>query len=440
KRGLDEKTIRKFRLGYASRTISAKDLMLRKGVPAAELVKAGSPEKFFERVIFPIFDVMGHVIGFTGRTLGDSQPKYLNSPETPLFNKSRILYGLNFAKGAIKDSDAVVLVEGQFDVISLHHHGIENAVASSGTAITEQQLQILSKYTPNFLLAFDGDTAGINTTKKVIELLLAADLNARVINFGKFKDADELLLNDPPAWVIQQKAAKEAIDWLIDQAIAESGDIKQIEGKKKVLKAVLSIVKLIDDPTRLDHAAQRLASKLGLSLDSIYSSITRAKSPRQSGDSATNRPGKASLTNEEQLLAIFLSKPQLIKDFIDKLKNIVWLSVDARSIADVLENCYTNKALVTNQNQFLSQVKNQTNSQIAQKVDAWMFWLSDQWNNLTDPTAIELLEEKFRLLSNKSHENQKTQLAQSIKTAQEAGDVKEIKKLMNKLNELTKEA
>ncbi|MEX2012697.1 MAG: DNA primase [Patescibacteria group bacterium] len=448
KRGLDEKTIRKFRLGYASRKISAKDLMLKKGVPAAELAKAGSPEKFFERVIFPIFDVMGHVIGFTGRTLGDSQPKYLNSPETPLFNKSRILYGLNFAKGAIKDSDAVVLVEGQFDVIALHHHGIENAVASSGTAITEQQLQILSKYTPNFLLAFDGDTAGINTTKKVIELLLAADLNARVINFGKFKDADELLMNDSEGftssaverWVIQQKAAKEAIDWLIDQAIAEAGDIKQIEGKKKVLKAVLSIVKLIDDPTRLDHAAQRLASKLGLSLDSIYSSIARAKSPKQSGDSAGNRPGKASLTNEEQLLAIFLSKPQLIKDFIGKLKNIVWLSVDARSIADVLENCYTNKALVTNQNQFLSQVKNQTNSQIAQKVDAWMFWLSDQWNNLTDPTAIELLEEKFRLLSNKSHENQKTQLAQSIKTAQEAGDVKEIKKLMNKLNELTKEA
>ncbi|MEX1051811.1 MAG: toprim domain-containing protein, partial [Patescibacteria group bacterium] len=425
--------------GYASRKISAKDLMLKKGVPAAELAKAGSPEKFFERVIFPIFDVMGHVIGFTGRTLGDSQPKYLNSPETPLFNKSRILYGLNSAKGAIKDNDVVVLVEGQFDVISLHHHGIENAVASSGTAITEQQLQILSKYTPNFLLAFDGDTAGINTTKKVIELLLAADLNARVINFGKFKDADELLLNDPPAWVIQQKAAKEAIDWLIDQAIAEVKDVKQIEDKKAVLKQVLPTVKLITDPARLDHAAQRLASRLGLSVDSVYASIAKAKA---SGAAAGSPPPSVSvgLTNEEQLLALLLGRPPVISQLADKLKDVSWRSADAQSIAAQLVKWYTDKALVTNQPQFLSQVKNQLGSPLAQKIDSWMFWLSTQWESLTDKIAADLSREKIEMLSTKKRDQDREELAMAIRQAQEAGDISEIKKLMGQLNQLTKEA
>lgn len=437
KRGLDDKTIKDFRLGFAARNISVKDLMLKKGVPSADLEKAGSPDKFFERIIFPIFDVMGHVIGFTGRTLGDAQPKYLNSPETPLFNKSRILYGLNFAKAAIKERDAVILVEGQFDVVTLHHHGIANAVASSGTAITEGQLQILSKYTQNFLLAFDNDSAGINTTKKVIEMLLAADLNARVVDFGKFKDADELLVADPARWAVQEKAAKEAIDWLIDQAIVEIVDLKQIEDKKKVLKAVLPSLKLLNDPARLDYAAQRLSTRLGLSVDSVYASIAKVKSG--SGVLSPPAAAPAALTNEEQILTILLNRPGLIANVAKALDQVSWRSTDAETIARELQKCYTDKALVSNQTQFLSQVKNRLDSQIAQKIDSWMFWLSRQWEDLTDATAGELIDEKLALLSTRARENQKTDLAQAIKAAQETGDIAGVKKLMDELNKLTKE-
>ncbi len=438
KRGLDDKTIEQFRLGFASRRISVKDLMLKKGVSAAEIEKAGSPDKFFDRIIFPIFDVMGHIIGFTGRTLGDAQPKYLNSPETPLFNKSRVLYGLNFAKAGIKEKDAVVLVEGQFDVISLHHHGIAAAVASSGTAITESQIQILSKYTANFFLAFDSDTAGINTTKKVIEILLRADLNGRVISFGNHKDADELLVNDPAGWGVALEQAEEAVDWLIGQAIREVKDIKQIEDKKAVLKQVLPTVKLIDDPARLDHAAQRLATKLGLSVDSIYASIAKAKS---SGSvSSSSSPSVSSgLTSEEQLLAILLGRPAIIAEVAGRLKEVSWRSNDAQSIAAQLLKWYTDKALVTNQNQFLSQVKNQLDSQLAQKMDSWMFWLSSQWEALTDPIAAELAQEKLQMLSTKKRDTQREQLAVAIGQAQEKGDINEVKKLMEQLNELTKE-
>ncbi len=437
KRGLDDKTIKDFRLGFAARNISVKDLMLKKGVPAADLEKAGSPDKFFERIIFPIFDVMGHVIGFTGRTLGDAQPKYLNSPETPLFNKSRILYGLNFAKAAIKEKDSVILVEGQFDVVTLHRYGVTNAVASSGTAITEGQLQILSKYTQNFLLAFDNDSAGINTTKKVIEMLLAADLNARVVDFGMHKDADELLANDPTGWAIQEKAAKEAVDWLIDQAISEAGDIKQIENKKTILKAVLPSLRLLVDPTRLDYAVQRLSTRLGLSVDSVYAAVAKSKSGP--GSSSSPVAVSAALTNEEQILAILLNRPKLITKVAKTLADVSWKSVDAETIARELQKCYTDKALVSNQTQFLSKVKNPLDSQAAEKIDSWMFWLSRQWENLTDETATELIDEKLALLSTRARENQKTDLAQAIRAAQETGDIAGVKKLMDELNQLTKE-
>ena len=438
KRGLKKDIVKKFRLGFASKKYSLRQMLLKKGVPAGELAKAGSPEKFFERVIFPIFDVMGQVIGFTGRTLGDSQPKYLNSPETPLFNKSRVLYGLNLSKGAIKESDNVVIVEGQFDVIALHNNGVENVVASSGTAITEQQLGILSKYTQNFFLAFDSDLAGVNATKKVIEMLLIADLNCRVISFGNYKDADELLEKEPKGWGKYRKDAKEAIDWLIDQAITEAGEIKEIEGKKKVLKSVLSTIKLIEDPARLDHAAQRLSTRLNLSQESIYLSIKKAKNISKPQDSRRSK-GLIALTNEEQLLTFLIGRPELLAKNIKKLEQISWKSIEAASIAGELQKCYTDKALVANHTQFLSKVKNQLDSQIAQKIDSWMFWFSNQWGSSAIQTVEDLIEEKFKLLTTKKRESEKTELARSIRLAQESGDMAAVKKLMTKLNTLTKE-
>jgi DNA primase len=156
-RGLKRETIENFRIGLAPRQNPAVQLAAKRGILPPELQRAGSPERFFDRIIFPIFDILGNVIAFTGRSLGEAQPKYLNTPETALFTKGRTIYALNFAKAAIKEKDYVVLVEGQMDVVALHQAGVAQTVASSGTAITETQLQILSRYTPNVVIAFDGD-------------------------------------------------------------------------------------------------------------------------------------------------------------------------------------------------------------------------------------------------------------------------------------------
>lgn len=438
KRGLTDETIKKYRVGFAPRNFFLKQLVLKKGVNPADLAKAGSPDKFFNRIIFPIFDVLGNIVGFTGRILGEGEPKYLNTPETPLYNKSRILYGLNFAKKAISQKNYIVLVEGQMDVIALHQAGVEQAVASSGTAFTETQLQILSKYTNNFLLAFDNDSAGRIATKKVVELLLKNDLNGKVIDFGKYKDAGELFEQEPKKWGDLVKNAVEELEWCLRLEMAAVGDVQFIENKKVVVKAMLPLLKLVSDPTRLDHYLQKMTVELGVRADSLYASLSKISAPAES----LTQPSKKDLprlTNEEQLLAILMAQPSQIKEIISRLKEVVWQSVDAQTVAKVLMDCYTDQALVKNQVQFYSRIKNTLGSPLAEKIDSWQFWLSQTWPEFSVEFSRELAIEKLGQLSTLGFERSKEKLASEIRQAQVKGDIKAVKELMKKLTIMSKE-
>lgn len=439
-RQISADSLKKFGVGFASKRISLQKLMASKGVAAADLQRAGSPEKFFDRIIFPIYDVLGNVIAFTGRSLGDTQPKYLNSPETQLFSKSRVLYGLNLAKGGIKKEDRVILVEGQLDVIALHQSGVTEAVASSGTAVTEQQLQILSKYTQNFVLGFDGDAAGVSTTEKVVQLLLKNDLSGRVLSFGSYKDAGELFEKAPTAWGDTLKNATEMVDWLINQKVRAVGSLQFIENKKKLTSMILPTLQLVADATRLDYYVQRLASLLQVSSESLYTTLKKTSQPR-TADTGASRPAEKppTLTNEEQLLALLLSNPSGIKRHLKKIEDIVWQSMDAELIASSIKKWYTDETLVKNPSRFSSQVKTDLDSRISEKIDSWQFWLSSQWEQLSPALTEELLQEKFSQLSTKQYDQQKSALASAIKRAQQAGELAEVKRLMNELNELSKQ-
>lgn len=434
KRGISVETIKQFGIGYAPKNFALKDLLLKHGFATSDLAKAGSPERFFDRIMFPIFDVLGNPVGFTGRILGEGEPKYLNSPETPIYNKSRVLYGLNWAKGAIKEKNYVVLVEGQMDVVALNQAGVLNAVASSGTAITETQLQILSKYTPNFLLAFDNDSAGVAMTKKVIELLLRLDLNSKVVQFGQFKDAGELFEKDPKAWAPAVKAATEGVEWWIAGEITAGGQMDFIENKKKVIKAMLPLLSLITDPTRLDHYAQRLALAVGVKTESIYESIKVPATTQTITGTARILPA---LTNEEQFLALAIAKPGLLALRTKEFDEIVWRSAESVTVVETLKKLYTDPTLVKSPTQFLSKVKNNLGPDLEGKIDLWQFWLSSEWPDLPDSTAEQLIDEKLGRLATKQYELKKEKLARDIKHAQEAGNISEVKKLMDELNKLT---
>ncbi len=436
KRGIKSEVVKQFAIGYAPKNFDLKSLLLKHGFTAHDLASAGSPERFFDRIMFPIFDVLSNPVGFTGRTLGDNEPKYLNSPETSIFNKSRCLYGLNLAKAAIKAKNSVILVEGQMDVVALHQAGETDAVASSGTAITETQLITLSKYTPNFLLAFDNDPAGLATTKKVIKMLLKLDLNSRVIEFGQYKDAGELFEKEAKSWLEAVKTAKEGVEWWLNGEIATAGVLDFIENKKTVIKTMLPILGLVTDPTRLDHYAQRLALAVGVKTESVYASLRRAS--KSIASSQKLEASSPLLTNEEQFLALAIAKPNLMTARKVEFGEIVWQSVETTTIAETLKKLYTDPTLVKSPTQLLSKVKNNLGSDLAGKIDSWQFWLSNEWPELTDKTADQLIDEKLGRLTTKNYELKKENMAREIKRAQEAGNIKSVQELMKKLSELTR--
>ncbi|MCK9578040.1 DNA primase [bacterium] len=256
KRGLAEETIKQWRLGFAlSNWNKLSDFLLSKGYTKKELVLAGisiekDGNKFFDRfrsrIMFPICDINGNVAGFTGRIFGNEgieNAKYLNTPNTLLYDKSRIIFGLDKAKLAIKEDDFCVLVEGNMDCIASHQAGIKNCVAVSGTALTEFHLNILKRYTNKLVFSFDMDDAGSNATKRGIKMAQDLDFDIKVIPmFGEKDPADIVLYEGADKWrelILQSKP----INQFYFESAIKNKDLSKIENKKKVAKDFLPIIK-----------------------------------------------------------------------------------------------------------------------------------------------------------------------------------------------------
>ena len=228
-RGLSEETMRKFGLGYSDRAGGGLYRYLKaKGYPDDRLRESGlfnvderhgMYDKFWNRVIFPIMDVNNRVIGFGGRVMGDAKPKYLNSPETKIFDKSRNLYGLNIARTTRKKY--LILCEGYMDVISMHQAGFTNAVASLGTALTSGHASLLKRYTQEVLLLYDSDEAGIRAALRGIPILREAGVNSRVVSLKPYKDPDEFIRNMGPE-AFEQRLEEARDSFLFRVEVAEN--------------------------------------------------------------------------------------------------------------------------------------------------------------------------------------------------------------------------
>ena len=245
-RGLSDDTIKRFGLGYAGSYSDALYRYLKKQGTSDQLLKEsglmqvnekqGMYDKFWNRVMFPIMDVNHKVIGFGGRVMGDGKPKYLNSPETIIFDKSRNLYGLNFARTSKKRY--LLVCEGYMDVISMHQAGFTNAVASLGTALTSQHASLLKRYTDEVILTYDSDEAGIRAALRAIPLLKTAGISTRVLHMEPYKDPDEFIK------ALGTEAFQERIDqaensFLFELSIMErSYDMKDPDSKTKFFQAV----------------------------------------------------------------------------------------------------------------------------------------------------------------------------------------------------------
>ena len=322
KRSLKRTTIVDFRIGYAPKTKnSLVEVLKKRGYSLEEMKEAGLVNRFdgdlFKgRMMIPFLDAnSGEVIGFTGRIIEAGEPKYLNTPETLLFNKGRFIFGLAQAKEAIRKSNFVVIVEGNMDVISSHQAGVKEAVATSGTAMTENHLKILSRLTPDIRLAYDGDEAGVKAAERAIMLAGKIGISLSVISgYGEAKDPDELIKIDPKLW---QKCVEErtpAVDWILKKYETKL-NLMTGPGKKEYSDLAMKIIGYIEDPVEKKHYEQVVARKLDVTVEDLRAKKVSAETvrmkpiARREGQDEKNEGSEAFATRkklEDSLQAILV--------------------------------------------------------------------------------------------------------------------------------------
>ena len=354
-RGLDDKIIKKFGLGYSLKSWdSLKNYLLSRGYTNEELSECGlitykkennkSYDKFRNRVMFPIFDYRGNVIGFGGRVLDDSEPKYLNSPDTLIFNKRFNLYGLNFSRKEIIDK-TIILVEGYMDLISLYQYGIKNVVATLGTALTDQQGMLIKRYADSAIISYDSDDAGIKATLRAIDILTKLDINVKVLNLKDCKDPDEFIrkygLDEfKKAINLSTNHVKFKIDNL-----KNNFDLNKGEDRVKFAKEASIIIKGIKSPVEVDYYTKYLSSLIDISVESIKREVygkSYKKYKNNSFNKYKNREDKIIekpkiIENgkkyvEENLIKIMLESSSLRENIFLKISEDDFLLNDSREI------------------------------------------------------------------------------------------------------------
>jgi DNA primase len=269
-------------------------------------------DRFRDKLMIPIFDHKSRVIGFGARTMDDTLPKYINSPDSPTFSKSAALFGINMAVSDIRKSDQAIIVEGYFDVIASHQAGFKNTVASMGTAITESQVNTLRKLTKNIILALDADEAGAEAMARSLphEAVLGNELKVAVAPAGQ--DPDDIIRKNPEDWNSLIGEAKPLMEFIIERT-SHNYDLKTAGGKSKFSDEILNYIAAIKDPVRKGHYLAELSRKVAIDTAELQYGLNRLK--RTSSKASPERVGPAIAANstsiEDYLLSIYIRHPEL---------------------------------------------------------------------------------------------------------------------------------
>lgn len=292
KRALSPATVKKFGLGFAPDTWdSLTNAMKAQGYSEGLLLQAGLVRKgknsgvydtFRNRLMFPVFDVRGNVIGFSGRILGDGEPKYMNSPETPVFNKSRNLFGMNLAKKT--KLGYMILCEGNVDVVSMHQAGFDNAVASLGTSLTPEQARLISRYVNEVVIAYDGDAAGQKATVRAISILEKLDMRVRVLTLEGAKDPDEFIkTKGADAFRNLLAKAEEHVDYSL-RNMQNKYDLATPESKLNFLKEAEAFIAGFSGKAERELYSMRVAETVGVSADAVKQDVELLRRRLESRD------------------------------------------------------------------------------------------------------------------------------------------------------------
>ncbi len=301
KRGLTNETIEAWQIGFIpDQWDLLTKYLLKKGHGVDDLIAAGVTiqregsdmvsgrgfyDRFRGRIMFPLSDIHGAVVGFTGRVLVETEHsggKYVNTPQTPLYDKSRVVFGLHKAKQVMREENLAVLVEGQMDVIACHQAGMANVVATSGTAMTEHQVSLLARYTKNLALAFDADKAGQAAADRGIDVALKQEMNIRMIRIpeGAGKDPDECVKKNKEVWFQAVKDAEDVMRWYMRQALVDK-NVAQPKDKQAAATFMLLKIDLLQSAVERDHWFRELSLAVGVEVDVLKEELKRLKNAKK---------------------------------------------------------------------------------------------------------------------------------------------------------------
>ncbi len=454
KRGIKDESIYEWRLGYAPDVKDALSKFLKsRGFKEEEIIKAGLAvrkdgegiyDRFRSRIIFPIFDLNSQVIGFGGRIFGKENEvaKYMNIPNTLLYDKSKVLYGLNKSKMFIRQEDNCVLVEGYIDAIMSYQAGAKNVVAVSGTALTPFHLRILKRYTNNLTTSFDMDIAGNSATKRGIDLAQKEEFNIRVVIMPKGLDPADIILQHPEDWENLVKSARSIMEFYFESAFS-SHDASTAEGKKEISNILIPVIANIPNKIEQSHWIGELSKKLGVPEKSIEEEINRQAQKIEKENSLQEETFASSSEKgleyesksrkekiEQRIFLIIFTFPEFLENIKDSYKKL--FSLKGRTLCD---------NLIKEKDEFL---KEPEKLKVASDVKDFFdyLWLKKEigQETLRDKKESEReLKELLNELKKMSLRDELESISQEIKKLEGEGNKNEVQKLVQKFNELSQE-
>ncbi len=453
-RGVTENEQRKFLLGYAPDLWDTLiNFLKKKGFREQEIIEAGLAvrrqdgsgiyDRFRHRIMFPILDPRGKAVGFSGRLLDETRAegKYINTPQTLIYNKSQILYGLSLAKSVIKQTGWLMVVEGNMDVIASHRTGLESVVASSGTALTVEQLNLIRRFTDTILICFDADLAGESAAKRGIDAALAVGLNVRVIKLPVgFKDPDECVRKDPELWKKTVSEATEVMTYYFSQVFA-SGLPKTAEEKKRAGKLLLPEIARLSDSIERTHWLHELSGRLNTPEATLEEALQRFKKPEMGEEKPLAVETRVkdvdrSTALAEFFLSLFLGQASLRQLFLERVR--------AEWLPPVYQNLYRQMATVYHSKEDTSltffsifREKIATSEPEALLIFDRLSLESELRLPELSPRDLEVeVEQIIRTLETNYRRQTREELVQELRVAEEQGDQVRVKELMKRFNEL----
>jgi len=443
-RGLTDATIKSFSIGFAldgfehtlnflKKSYQDENILIRSGI-IAKNSNGKIYDKFRNRIVFPICNSQGVFIAFTGRVLDDSEPKYLNSPDSPVFHKGRVLFGLHKSKVEIKKKNYAIIVEGQMDVLMSNQAGVNNIVASSGTALTEDHLNILKRLTNNLVLSLDTDKAGIEASFRAIELALRKEMYIEMIDLEK-KDPADVIKDNPDEWVLAVKNKKYFLDFLLDLS-KERADLSNTKIKKEILSKLLRLVNACQSQVELADMIRKLSLFFKVTELAIKDECLRLS---KKDKSISNRNEEVKVKSRkfsryDFLLAFVLAYPEIAKNFNKELN---LMNSEMKIFDKKLYNF-----IDSNYNFNLNEIKGNKDKKISQEHNNNLLGLdiliSEYYEDMTEE---ELTRELGAIIVNIWKEYKKKRLPNitlEIRIAEENKNKEEIEKLQDELLRLMK--